>query len=356
MWSGRFLRTVQGRLVAEFYLLVPTMEELDLDPLLIGEDGKRWFPPVYAWNWDDLRAEPDEVAAVRDEDEEWVVWGNALQKMCVADERHLELVVNATTGAYEFRIRKWDGTLVKTLFTGEKGVVHPIIGVNSEGSHAVLVAASRPADERSRDPGVYRIGVAYVQPGQFEWLVSFPAESRGRAVSVSNAEISGDGKRVVVGGGEGRDAWALVADVLERRILWRTSISGGWVCTPVFSPCGALVYVAVGDGRMCRLDARTRDMLSTWQIAVGDTTRWAVSPDGLLFASTYTGLGGRKNLRIWSAETGERLYEWDAGDVSIAGLAFSPDSTKLAVKGDFHFPRRGATIQIWGLDRQSGNP
>lgn len=66
----------------------------------------------------------------------------------------------------------------------------------------------------------------------------------------------------------------------------------------------------------------------------------AFSPDGRLFAASYSGL----KIRLYVAATGETLADLEVPDSgSITGLTFSPDGTRL-------FTGQSAdALRVWDL-------
>jgi WD40 repeat protein len=189
------------------------------------------------------------------------------------------------------------------------------------------------------------------------WAVEFVSDEKPGCLA-----FSPDGQRLAVIPPESGRVEAQVWDVTSAKQI-TTFRPGPHLRCVVFSPDGKQVASALA-GRPGTLvwDATTGQQLrvlpSSWgelafhpDCPVNPTLTplvsgyVAVSRDGKWIA-TATKSRGRTTLAevfLWEAKTGKLLHTYDAPDDDVAGLAFSPEGSRLAAAD------RGGLVRVWAL-------
>jgi WD40 repeat protein len=114
-----------------------------------------------------------------------------------------------------------------------------------------------------------------------------------------------------------------------------------------FTPDGRQLVAMNRSGDILTLEVTTGNRVSACRADAWDemSSEWSVlSPDGsmLVAASKMQRWGATAN--VWDPKNGKLLYSLPAGAGAVSGLAWSPDSRRLAVGcGNGH-------LAIWNLD------
>jgi len=281
---------------------------------------------VYVWEWNALLKAPAEGKG------EGSRAAFLLPNLLVSKVENLYppypiVVKNMNSGA---ELRRWELTAwscrgMRTSRNGHFVAIH-------------VWAADRPRR--------IRLGLLEAKSEQPAWVATM-TESRG-TLRVSHVAPSDDG-RYIAAAGIHDGAWIAVADVAAKKLLWGKRQDGAVKFYDVaFSPGAKTVYTGGTSGRLFAYDVTTGALTKRYAMGGGldeqygyRVTRVAASPDGHLVAAG-TGSGGA--VHVWRAGTGTRILSFGTRQATIMGLAFSPDSTRLAVTGVAN-----RTVEIWDV-------
>src|SRR5579871_5296027 len=92
-----------------------------------------------------------------------------------------------------------------------------------------------------------------------------------------------------------------------------------------FSPDGAFVATSSSDRTIKLWDARTRQLLRTFQGHTRDVRSVAFSPNG----TTLVSGGEDGTVRLWDPKTGQVLRTFSGHASPVYAVAFSPDGTQV---------------------------
>jgi len=152
--------------------------------------------------------------------------------------------------------------------------------------------------------------------------------------------------------GTNNGSWVCMVKVGGNQVAWEfvDGMSVGFK-DAAFAPDSKTVYAGGGSGVMYAFDVATGTVKSQWPIGEGGKVQYgqrinrvSVSPDGRLVAA---GTGPDGEVYIWDAETGSRVDVIRTKQSTIMGLAFSPDSKRIAATGV-----ENKTIEVFGIVRK----
>ena len=305
---------------------------------------------LYIWPWRDLEDAPikfDTVKAVEG------TFDDGTPEVVVKGRRVLECY--CTKGVVcKVVIKGWDGRGHRVVFETPAGWQAWALRTDRKGKWAAVAFREHPrVTRRSFDLLENRVGLVDCTRGAFKWLFSVRAEDPdGAGLSIGDVAVSDDGRFAALACTGGAGGLLALADTSEGKILWRVSPDGALGFNQIdFTPDGKVVYGGGGGGMLYGFDVATGRTVSQWLIGDGKEIQYpnriyavAVSPDGKLVAA-----GDAPNGRayLWSRASGERVNVFTTGDMTILGLAFSPDSKRLATVGAM-----GKRIRIWRMDHK----
>ena len=190
-----------------------------------------------------------------------------------------------------------------------------------------------------------------------------PLEGLPSALQVESVAVSADGGLIAAGGATVEDVpvgdlavWSRDANTPK----WKLHLDRfGDVLSLAFSPDGATLAAAIGDGRVLLLDSangrieRTLRPVGTFLVGIYPTAASSVAfnTDGTLLTATLSGI-----LQRWTAEgkpSGEPVLVSSSG---VATLSFARDGTHFATAGGDGSVRlwSTSTLQQFGSDFPKG--
>jgi len=143
-----------------------------------------------------------------------------------------------------------------------------------------------------------------------------------------SADLSPDGRLLVLGFGDGRLDWW---DAVRGHQLAETLCHRQRVSSLDFSPDGSTLASASQDGTVALWGARTRRPIAQWKADFLGLHAVAFSPDGARLA---TGLSGGSVTRLWDLRTRRELLTLAAPGDLFYWVKFSPDGDALLCGSD----------------------
>jgi WD40 repeat protein len=117
---------------------------------------------------------------------------------------------------------------------------------------------------------------------------------------------------------------------------------GGWVEGTAFQPNGELLFTADTWGRLFAWPYTVEKPEPKWKVEAahdGWIRQLAASPDGKLLATC----GIDRRVRVWSADDGSRVHDFDGHQEDVFSVCFAPDGKSL-VSGDLK-----GVVKQWDL-------
>jgi len=165
-------------------------------------------------------------------------------------------------------------------------------------------------------------------------------------LQLTDLAVSDDGRFIVGVGSKGQEAFMLLADLKQNRVVWEKALSDAERLTSViFSKDGEAIY-AGSDDSLFKIQTDSGDLISRIQVTEKVETAHkpipiqyiAVNPDNKLVAVTLF-----QSLYIFECETGRCIFNMPSGHKLAGALAFAPDLRFIATSD----LRQGGTIKIW---------
>jgi len=284
---------------------------------------------VYIWEWDDLDKPP-----VKGKGEGYLV-AFMLPDLIIAvksslgesyDPSNPVLLKKIDSGA---ELRRW--TFGPNLFCEEMRT-----------SRNGRLVAFRAGTARN-----VRLGFLDPTSEEPRWV----AEIAGDLVMASHVAPSEDGRYIAVVG-INNGAWIAVADVEDKKILWSWRQEDAVQFYDVaFSPDSQTVYAGGTCGGLFAYDVAKGEVTGRWLMGEGLDSEYgyritcvAASLDGRLVAA---GTGSEGDVHLWNVKMGEQVAVFHTRQATTMGMAFSPDSARLAVTGVTN-----RTIEIWDVTQE----
>jgi WD40 repeat protein len=148
--------------------------------------------------------------------------------------------------------------------------------------------------------------------------------------------ITNDGN-FLAGAGKKNHAWVFVVDVKNEKIVWeKTFDKYDEFPNVIFSIDGKTIYASNSDRFVCVFETATGNLIRSLEMKKYPTSSTqlqtiscvAVSPDGRIYAAASQ---PSAQVYLWDTKTGKELCVINAKREIPSGLAFSPDSSLLAV-------------------------
>jgi len=320
-----FIANQRSSLVEEMYLpFNQGMRELSTygnSLMAVSFDNK-----IFIWDWNNLSKKPQTGSV---ESEQAVLLG-------------IDIVASLRLAGSK--------ALVLTDIKGDKTRKEIPVGFGSE-SKAYLCASS------NRDVLAVILADHGLVPSYEFFTIDLDAGRTLKVLDVRGQEgglqltdfaISDDGKFIVGAGAKGEDAFMLLADLKQKKVVWDKTLPDAENFTSVIFSKGAEAIYAGSDDSVYKIQTASGKLLSRIQVTEKVETAHkpipiqyiAASPDGKLMAVTIF-----QSLHIFECATGRCIFKKSSGHKLAGALAFSPDSRFVATSD----LRQGGNIRIWQI-------
>ena len=218
-------------------------------------------------------------------------------------------------------------------------------------ARTLVVALSLPLAAQAQDPPHDRFGEPVPAPAVQR--LGGPSSSQ----PTSHLAYSPDGKLLAASQGQGLMLWDRRGEAVTRVLIAPNAEPATRVAGLAFSPDGALLVVGTGDGALRALDPRTGGVVRTYTTFEKPVRSLAVSPRGLVAASSLAG-----QIRVHDLASGEQkaALQLDAGVGGPSALCFSPDGGLLVTfegtRIGLHAFETGAWQPRWSVNAGAGDP
>ncbi|MFA6175748.1 MAG: hypothetical protein WC765_04115 [Phycisphaerae bacterium] len=201
--------------------------------------------------------------------------------------------------------------------------------------------------------GLFKLGV--FDESSKEPSFVFQKDTNAENFVLYDFAITNDGK-LLAGAGEKEKACAFVSDVNSQKILWEKTFDkhSKFTCAE-FSPDGKLLFIAEKVRHILMFDAASGELLKTFAVDEYKSTTFQkqnvscidISPDGKTLVVDTEPVG---NVWFWDIQTGQKISSLSVNNLTVSGIAFSPDSKFLAT-GCLVSPE----IKIWKVPQPENN-
>ena len=257
---------------------------------------------------------------------------NAADKVALMADDRLIRISSDKSDTVEIKYIKEDSNSVMVSLGYD---VHcELLAVNETGNTAGLVNVN--ISDKNINGSYSRFSIAIIASNQLSEIATI--ENSDYDIELCEISVSNDGKYIVVVGREKNLGWTGIADVEQKKLLWKkTSDLSSKFNSVAFSPDSRIVYIG-GIGRnVIGFDVITGDQVSNWQMAETNipnkkqyTPAIAVSNNGHIVAAATEPEG---NIYLWDTQNNNLLGNLPVGHIIISGIAFSPDNRYLAASG-----------------------
>jgi WD40 repeat protein len=269
---------------------------------------------IYTWQWNDLSiwpvvARPEAVVAVPfAEDKIVYIPLNAPPGLTLTDLKGENKLANLAL-SYGAECKK-----IKTSSSGKFGMISMFFKEGAEKNWLKLALF----DSDLKD-------LPFV----------FQKDTKAGKFLLYDFTITNDGN-LLAGAGEKDYAWVFITDVKNENILWEKTFPeyGKFTCVE-FSPDGKMLFVAEKVRYILAFDTATRQLVNKFVMDESRTLAHqkqnisciAISPDGEILAADTE---PARKVWFWDITTGKKIGIIYASDLTVSGIAFSPDSKYLA--------------------------
>jgi len=269
---------------------------------------------IYTWQWNDLSiwpvvAKPASNAVTTIADDRVIYAASGMGKLIIADFK-ADKELSSLSLPYGAECKK-----IKISSNGKFGIVSVIFNEGTQKDWLKLAVF----DSDLKD-------LSFV----------FQKDTKSEKFSLYDFAVSNEGD-LIAGAGQKEKSWVFVSNIKSGNILWEKTIEdSSKFANIIFSVDGKTVYAANSDRFVYVFDVSTGSLIRTLEMKKYPTSSTqlqtiscvTVSPDGRIFAAASQ---PSAQVYLWDTRTGKELYVIQAAREIPSGLAFSPDSSLLAV-------------------------
>jgi WD40 repeat protein len=268
---------------------------------------------IYTWQWNDLSiwpvvAKPQAIAIVPFTDDKIVYYSDSLNKLILTDLKAGKELGSLSLG-YGVKCKK-----IKTSSNGKFGLVSMIFMQGTQKDWFKLAVFNSDFKELS---------------------FIFQKNTAAEDFLLYDFTITDECDFVAGSGGKG-NAWVFVSDVNSREVLWEKTFDEYGSFTSVkFSPDGKQLFVSEKIRHILVFDTQNGQLLKTFVMDKYQTpsnqkqniSSIAISPDGKTLAVDTE---PACTVWFWDISSGKEIGKIYASELTVADIAFSPDSKYLA--------------------------
>ncbi len=268
---------------------------------------------IYTWQWKDLSiwpvvAKPASNAVTTIADDRVIYAASGMGKLIIADLK-ADKELSSLSLPYGAECKK-----IKTSSNGKFGIISMILGEGTEKNWLKLALFDSDLKDLS---------------------IVFQKDTKSEKLSLYDFAVTDEGK-LLAGAGKKVKAWIFVKDIKNDKILWGKTIDDYNQFTIVeFSPDGKTLFVGEKVRYIVSFDSATGGVIRTYEMPIYETPSnqkenvscIAISPDGKILAADTE---PARTVWFWDIATGKKIGTIYASDLTVSGIAFSPDSKYLA--------------------------
>jgi WD40 repeat protein len=269
---------------------------------------------IYTWQWKDLAV--------------WPVVAKP-QAVIIAPIANDKIIYNSSVGSGKLIITNLKADKELATLSLPFGVECKKIKTSSSGKFGIISMLSNEGVEKDR------LKLA-VFDSEFKNLSCvFQKDASTEKFLINDFDITDDNS-IFAGAGEKDKAWVFAKAIKNEKVLWEKTFGEYGRFTSVkFSPDGKTLFAVEKVRYIISLDSATGSTIKGYEMSTYKTPAnqkqniscIAISPDGkILAADTEPG----RIVWFWDIASGNKIGEIYASELTVSGMAFSPDSKYLA--------------------------